>query len=1221
MASADPMDRSTADSANGEDSQEASTVRADAVSRGGFVHLGVHSEFSLSDGLVKIKDLATRVAESGMPAVALTDRGNLFGLVKFYKACRDAGIKPIIGAELDYEHADGGVGSCRVLVASKTGYANLLALVSRAYTDTALRPGSDQGLAKATSDRHLKDSVPASESGQGDEVSRRSKSLVAGEAAHGRVTRDAVFAAAEGMIVLLGSGSDVGVALAADDLSSSRRRFADWRQAFGDRVYLEVVRTGRKGEDQFVAEAVGLAASAGVPVVASNEVRFLDPDDFEAHETRVCIQEGRVLNDRRRERRYSVQQYLRTPAEMAALFSDLPEALENTVEIAKRCSLEMALGKPYLPEPPIDAGATSESLLERRAREGLRRHLGTLGEVDERSYEDRLDYELGVITNMGFAGYFLIVQEFVNWARDNAVPVGCRGSGSASLVAFCLGITELDPLKYDLLFERLLNPERVSLPDFDVDFCMERRGLVLAHVAELYGHDAVSQIVTFGTMAARAVVRDVARVQDKPFGLADRLSKMIPAEVGMTLAKAVDQEKELAEFIARNEDAQEIMDMAYKLEGIVRNVGKHAGGVVIAPTTLTDFVPLYADHAGGTVVSQFDLYDVEEAGLVKFDFLGLRTLTIIDWALAAINVERAAGGEDALDIDRLPLDDAPTYEFLKSAQTTAVFQLESAGMKELIARLRPDSIDDIIALVALFRPGPLQSGAVDDYVERKHGRAPVRYAHPKLESALANTYGVMLYQEQVMTMAQLLAGFSLGQADLLRRAMAKKKPEEMVEMRAMFLRGTLANGVHERLANDIFDQVEKFAGYAFNKAHSAGYALLTFRTAYLKTHYPAHFMAAVLSADMDKIEKVVPLIDEVRRKHLEVLPPDVNLSDYRFRATTNDIRYGLGAVRGVGAGPVEALVREREHNGPFRGLDDFCQRVDSKRANKRLVETLIRSGAMDCFARDGEGTNEVRARLIDELPDAVQGAEQSARDAELDIDDMFGGVAEPAKVASCRAIRALSPHERLDGERETLGLYLTGHPVDDYLEEIRIFCRTRITALRPSESNQTAAGVVVSNRTRRGRRGVMGFVELDDKSGRIEAVLFGEAFEGNRAKLEMHAILVIEGTVQSDEFTQGHKLRAERVMTLAEARVRHAKRIALRIARDAVNDDLLVNLKRTLARHRHEQGCPVTVDYATTEAVACVSLGDAWRVDATDALLAELREALGEDAVSVDYGL
>ncbi len=1163
----------------------------DEVATCAFVHLAVHSEYSVSDGLVKVKDLAARVSEFGMPAVALTDRANLFGLLKFYKVCRAAGVKALVGADIDYEDAVAGAGMCRVLVASKTGYGNLLRLVSAAYTPFSSERGG----------------LPTPERA----------------APHGRVTRQDVLDASEGLIVLIGAGSDVGAALKRRDEEAARQRLAEWRHAFGDRLYLEVVRAGRPGDDAFVVDAVQLAAEQGIPLVATNDVRFLDRDDFEAHETRVCIQEGRVLDDSRRERRYREEQYLRSPAEMLALFADLPEALENTVEIAKRCSCEIELGEHHLPHPPVPKDRSEEALLDQRSRAGLQRHLEQLppseGDLDVARYRDRLDYELGIVNEMGFAGYFLIVEEFVNWARDNGVPVGCRGSGAASLVAFCLGITDLDPLRYDLLFERLLNPERVSMPDFDIDFCMERREEVLHHVAELYGHDAVSQIVTFGTMAAKAVVRDVARVQDKPFGLADRLSKLIPFEVGMTLAKAMDREEELRDFVAENEDAQEIMDMAYRLEGTVRNVGKHAGGVVIAPTALTDFVPLYTDHPGGAVVSQFDLYDVEEAGLVKFDFLGLKTLTIIDWAVAAINADRVAAGEGPLDIKHLPLGDPDTYEFLRGAKTTAIFQLESDGMKELIARLQPDSIEDIIALVALFRPGPLQSGAVEDYIGRKHGRSPIRYPHAVLEGALSGTYGVFLYQEQVMTMAQLLAGFTLGQADLLRRAMAKKKPEEMVEMRTMFLEGTRGQGVDDRIANDIFDQVEKFAGYAFPKAHAASYALLTFRTAYLKAHYPAHFMSAVLSADMQNIDKVVTLVDEVRRMEIRVLPPDVNESEFRFRAIGDGIRYGLGAVRGLGAGPVQAIVEERERDGPFQGIDDFCHRVDSRRANKRVLEALVRSGAMDSFAGDDEDVDVVRARLLDELPDAVQGAEQSARDAQLAIDDMFGGVPEPTRVAARRAIRPLTAHERLDGEKDTLGLYLTGHPVDDHLAEIRLFCPTEIGHLRAREGVQNAAGVVVSSRTRRGRRGAMGFVELDDKSGRIEVNVFGEVYEQNRAKLEKDAVLVVEGTVQRDEYTQGLKLRAERIMTLTEARTRRANGIVVRLAHDAAGD-IVEGLKRTLARHANGRGSQVVIDYVAASACGRVELGDAWRVDASDALLAELRDGVGASAVSVDYG-
>ncbi len=1141
-----------------------------------FVHLAVHSEYSVSDGLVKIKELAARAAEQGMPAVALTDRANLFGLVKFYSACRDAGIKAIIGADVDYEDADGAF-RCILLAASEVGYRNLLRLVSSAYTAATSAVGN-----------------------------------------HGRVRRDDIFAAADGLLALLGRASDVGAALAKGE--GAVHGLERWRRAFGDRIYLEVARTGRRGEGRFVVDAVTLAAAQNVPVVATNDVRFLDRDDFEAHETRVCIQEGRVLNDPRRERRYSEQQYLRSAAEMRVLFADLPEALDNTVEIARRCSYAMQLGTYHLPSYPVPAGATLDSVLEERAREGLQQYLETRPNADAERYRERLEYELGVITQMQFAGYFLIVQEFVNWGREHRVPVGCRGSGNASLVAYCLGITELDPLDYDLLFERLLNPERVSMPDFDIDFCMEGREKVIAHVAERYGHDAVSQIVTFGTMAARLVVRDVARVQGKPFGLADRLSKMIPFEVGMTLAKAMQQEKELAEFVERNEDAAEIMDMAYKLEGVVRNTGKHAGGVVIAPTRLTDFVPLYADQAGATVVSQFDLYDVEEAGLVKFDFLGLKTLTIIDWALAAVNAERRGNGESEIDIKTVPLDDPQTFEFLKTAETTAVFQLESEGMKDLIRRLLPDSIDDVIALVALYRPGPLQSGAVDDYVNRKHGKAPVAYPHPALESALKSTYGVMLYQEQVMNMGRLLAGFSLGEADLLRRAMGKKKPEEMVEMRTMFLAGTDARNVNRRIANDVFDQAEKFAGYAFNKAHAAAYALLSFQTAWLKAHYPAQFMAAVLSADMQTIEKVVSLIDEVKRMELKLHPPDVNSSVFRFGAEGTAILYGLGAVRGVGAGPVAALVAEREQGGAFEDLRDFCRRVDSRRANKRVLEALIRSGAMDSFRADGESTDHVRARLLDELPDALQGAEQIARDAQLGINDMFGGAAAPRRVHRPREVRALTPQERLDGEKETLGLYLTGHPVDEYLDEIRRFCRQEIGKLRVGQGTQTVAGLVVSHRTRRGRRGAMAFTRLDDRSGRIEASVFGEVFEQNRRKLEKDAILIVEGEVLADDYAGKAelKLRAERIMTLTEARNRHARCVAVRIGGGDANG-LASDLKRILSQHHNDSGCAVMVDYESGGAGARVKLGDAWRADASDALLGQLRDRFGNAAVRVDY--
>ncbi|MFM8354258.1 MAG: DNA polymerase III subunit alpha, partial [Gammaproteobacteria bacterium] len=842
----------------------------------GFVHLRVHSEYSVADGLFKIKDLAVRAAALGMPAVALTDQANLFAAVKFFQACLEQGIKPILGVDLQVIDPDGEVTWSTVLAQNETGYRNLLALVSAAYVGAADR---------------------------------------------GHIPRDLLFTRAEGLIALSGGRSGaLGSALLKGDAAAATARASAWSTAFPGRFYIELTRTGRVDEERYIDLAVALAATLDLPVVATNAVCFPTEADFEAHEARVCIHDGRTLDDPRRERRYSEAQYLRTPAEMQALFADLPSAIENTVEIARRCSVEIALGTYHLPNYPVPTGVSLETYLADAAQDGLRRRLIRLSELGELHhpeavYHARLAYELGVINQMGFPGYFLIVMEFIGWAKAEGIPVGPgRGSGSGSLVAYALGITDMDPIGYDLLFERFLNPERVSMPDFDIDFCMEGRDRVIAHVSERYGHDAVSQIITFGTMAAKAVVRDVARVQGKPYGLADKLSKLIPFEVGMTLEKAVAQSKELASFIAENEDVAEIMDMAYTLEGIVRGVGRHAGGVVIAPSRLTDFVPLYVDDQSGGLVAQFDKDDVESAGLVKFDFLGLKTLTIIDWAIAAINAARDPAAE-RLQIDRIPLDDPRTFALLHSAETTGVFQLESRGMKDLIRRLVPDRFDDIVALVALFRPGPLQSGAVDDYINRKHGREPVVYPHPDTAPVLAPTYGVMLYQEQVMQMAQVLAGFSLGQADLLRRAMGKKKPEEMAKVRAQFLAGCSAREVDGRLAGDLFDLMEKFAGYAFNKSHSATYALVSFQTAWLKAHYPAEFMAATLSADMQNIDKVVTLVDEARRMGLELLPPSVNRSEFRFSGAGGRVIYGLGAVRGVGEGPVEALVAARTQGG------------------------------------------------------------------------------------------------------------------------------------------------------------------------------------------------------------------------------------------------------------------------------------------------------------------
>ena len=1155
-----------------------------------FVHLHAHSEFSLAEGLLKVKGAVSEAVTRQIPAMALTDRNNLFALVKFYENSLSKGLKPILGAELWMTPEEEGPAARIVALAQNTqGYKNLLALISNSYTDADRR---------------------------------------------GEITEQQLFSREQGLIILSGGvGGHLWHNVCNGDEQSALTALKRWRAVFSDRYYLELTRTDRPNEEAFIGWAVKAAQQLDVAVVATNDVCFLNAEDFEAHETRVCIHEGRALDDSRRPRRHSPQQYLRSADEMAALFADIPQAVANSLEIAMRCNVQVSLGTYYLPDYPIPGGKTPEDYLKDVSEEGLHKRLSATRTnafgnefAPFEDYQARLDFELNVINQMGFAGYFLIVMEFIAWAKDNDIPVGPgRGSGGGSLVAYALGITDLDPLEYDLLFERFLNPERVSMPDFDVDFCMEGRDRVIAHVSDLYGVEAVSQIITFGTMAAKAVVRDVARVQGKPYGLADKLSKLIPFEVGMTLSKAMEDSEDLRTFVNENDEVSEIMDMAYKLEGIVRNVGRHAGGVVIAPSSLTDFVPLYTEEAGSGLVSQYDKDDVERAGLVKFDFLGLKTLTIIDWAVKSINAQRQAD-EGVLRIEELPLGDKPTFELLRRAETTGIFQLESRGMKDLIRRLLPDSINDIIALVALFRPGPLQSGAVDDYINRKHGKEPVSYPHPTLDTVLEGTYGVVLYQEQVMQIAQVLAGFTLGQADLLRRAMGKKKAEEMAKVREQFLQGTGERDVSADLANEIFDLMEKFAGYAFNKSHSATYALLSFQTAWLKTHYPAEFMAANLSADMQNIDRVVILVEEVRRMKLALLPPSVNKSDFRFCAQEGAVIYGLGAVRGVGEGPVDAIVQARQA-GPFTDLADFCQRLDSKKVNKRVLEALINAGAMDDFIAPDEDLNHGRSRLNAQMPQAIQGAEQVARDAAVGITDLFGGIAEPS-VDHCvthAPVLAMTSMQRLHGEKDTLGLFLTGHPIDGYESEIRQFCRTPIKDLRTGKQSQWVAGMVVSQRVMKTKRGTsMGFLVLDDRTARLEVSLFSEAFEQYGSKVSKDELLVIEGEIQHDEYNGGMALRASRILTIDEARQRFSRGLELDFSQSGLPDGFNEQLKKLVQPHRvvatgEVGGCPIVLLYPHAGAVARIVLGDPWRVRASDDLLQSLTQAFGQNCVNLSY--
>lgn len=1161
-----------------------------------FVHLRLHSEFSLVDGLVKLKPLVSTTAERGMPALALTDETNLFGLVKFYKAAQGAGLKPIIGSDLwlNNPHDEAHPYRITLLAMNDVGYRNLTELISRGWSD-----------------------------GQ----------------RHGRaiLNKEWVLAQSEGLIALSGGREgDIGRHLLSEHEPEARALLEEWQRAFPDRFYLELIRTGRALEEACVHASVKLALETNTPVVATNDVRFVAREDFWAHETRVAIGEGKALDDPRREQRYTEEQYLKSPDEMAALFADIPEALENSVMIAQRCSVNVRLGEIFLPEFEIPDGMTQDEFFRKVSHDGLTERLDFLfpaaqhprdsdayREIEQR-YRDRLEFELNVIIQMGFPGYFLIVMDFIQWAKDNSVPVGPgRGSGAGSLVAYAQKITDLDPIGYDLLFERFLNPERVSMPDFDVDFCMEKRDKVIEYVADRYGRNAVSQIVTFGTMAAKAVVRDVARAQGKPYSLGDKLSKLIPFEVGMTLAKAIEQEAALKEFIDSDEEAEEIWEMALKLEGTTRGTGKHAGGVVIAPTKLTDFSPLLCDEDGSGLVVQFDKNDIEEAGLVKFDFLGLRTLTIIDWALEMVDKVRDANGQEALNIDAIPLDDGKTFEMLKRAETTAVFQLESRGMKELIKRLLPDSLDDMIALVALFRPGPLQSGMVDDFINRKHGRAEVSYPHPDyqhelLKPVLSPTYGIILYQEQVMQIAQVMAGYSLGQADMLRRAMGKKKPEEMAKQRSGFMEGCAANGIDKDLAGNIFDLVEKFAGYGFNKSHSAAYALVSYQTAWLKAHYPGPFMAAVMSTEMDNLDKVVPLIEECRNLKLTVTPPDVNVGGYKFTVDTDGrVVYGLGAIRGVGEGPIGAIVEARNADGPFKDLFDFCRRIDPKRMNKRTLDALIRSGALDNL-----GPN--RAVLAASMEDALKAAAQNHANQSLGMLDMFGEAFAEEEITDAYAeyqhAREWTDRERLSGEKDTLGLYLTGHPIDEYERELKRFVSTRISDLKPSREPQRVAGLVVAMRTMKSKRGdTMAFITLDDRTGRIEASLFGELFDQLRGQIESDQVIIVEGEVSNDDFSGGMRLRGKDVTPMVTARIRYGQAVELALDAGQINGRLVESLRESLTPYRDEGGLPVRLQYRHPDAVAWLELDKAWKVAPSDDLLLALRDVQGQAGVQLRY--
>ena len=1145
-----------------------------------FVHLRLHSEYSVTDGIVRLEEAVAAAVSDGMPALALTDLANVFGMVKFYQAARSGGLKPIIGCDVWIENGSDRDKPQRLLLLcqSRAGYRNLCELLTRAY-----RSNQHRGRAE------LKREWFAA-------------------------------SACDGLIALSGAhGGDVGMALAAGNHKQALEYARGWAKRFPRRYYIEVQRVQNGGASPLengVRQSLELAARLKLPVVATHPVQFLKPDDFKAHEARVCIAEGYMLADPRRPRRFSPDQYFKTQTEMAQLYADIPQALANTIEIAKRCNLTIELGKSKLPRFPTPHNESLDEYLRGCAQSGLERRLQQrYPDAAQRAgklpaYQQRLEFELGTIVQMGFAGYFLIVADFINWAKNNGVPVGPgRGSGAGSLVAYSLGITDLDPLRYDLLFERFLNPERVSMPDFDIDFCQDGRDRVIDYVRQKFGADSVSQIATFGTMAARAVVRDAGRVLDLSYNFCDQLAKLIPFQPGkhVTLRRRTDPKdrdtvyaREVEPLIGQREqqeeEVRELLALAEQLEGLPRNVGMHAGGVLIAPGKLTDFCPLYAAEGSNSAVSQFDMKDIEKIGLVKFDFLGLTTLTILDWTLRYL-------GKAELDLSAIPLDDKAAYDVLKEARTVGIFQLESRGMRDLLQRAKPDRFEDIIALVALYRPGPMD--LIPDFVERKHGRSRVEYLDPRLEPILAPTYGIMIYQEQVMQIAQVIGGYSLGAADLLRRAMGKKDAEEMAGHRDVFIAGAEKNGLGRHKAAQLFDLMEKFAGYGFNKSHAAAYALVAYQTAYLKAHYPAAFIAANLSATMDDTDKVQSFAEDARAHGVQLLAPDINQSGYRFEPVDSaTLCYGLGAIKGTGESAITAIARAREADGPFKDLFDLCHRVDKRIVNRRVVEALVRAGAFDSI-------NDHRASLLASVGIALESAEQASRNAQQVSLFGDGGPHEHLKLAACAR---WTDRERLANEKLALGFYLSGHPFASYASELQQFVCTRLDALAPQNQPVLLAGLIHSFRTQMTRRGKMAVIVLDDGNARVEMTVFSELFEQHRHWLKEDVLLIVEGRVTHDEFSGGLRVSADKLYDLDAARNRFARGVRL----TCNGQSSAQKLKELLAPYC-DGSCPVSVVYHNRRVSCEIELGDAWRVKLNDNLLQSLTAWLSEDNVKVVY--
>jgi DNA polymerase-3 subunit alpha len=1157
-----------------------------------FVHLRTHTEFSVVDGTLRVDDAAAAAAKDGQLALGLTDLANMFGAVKFYNACRKKGVKPVLGAEvwLEPEASDKPPSRVLLLIQSNQGYLNLSELLSRAWIQNVQR---NQALLKLEWMQELN----------------------------------------AGLICLGGMQfGPMGQALVAGD----RARAAEWARRLGaiypERFYIELQRAGLPGQEALVRELVPLAAELGLPVVATHPIQFLTEDDYEAHEARVCIADGDTLANPKRIKRFLPGQYFKPQAEMEALFADLPSAIANTVEIARRCSLSLVLGKPQLPNfpTPIQADGTPmpmEQYFRQLSHEGLEDRLAMLfpdpakRDAVRPRYVERLEFELETIIKMGFPGYFLIVGDFIRWAKNNGCPVGPgRGSGAGSLVAYVLLITDLDPLQYNLLFERFLNPERVSMPDFDIDFCQGNRDRVIEYVKDKYGRPAVSQIATFGTMAAKGALRDIGRVLGMGFGHVDSIAKLVPAPLGktVTLAKLppdFDPEKakmvyarhespEIEEREQQDEEVAGLLTLAARVEGTVRSIGMHAGGVLIAPGKITDFCPQYQQPGSTSAVSQYDKDDVEAIGLVKFDFLGLATLTILELAKDFI-VARYPQHKD-FAFETIPLDDAKVYKLFSDGLTESVFQFESTGMQKMLKEAKPSRLEDLIALNALYRPGPMD--LIPTFVARKHGKEVVEYPHPLTEPVLSETYGIMVYQEQVMQTAQVLGGYSLGGADMLRRAMGKKKAEEMAMHRDLFRKGAAEKGINEAKADEVFDLMEKFAGYGFNKSHAAAYSLLAYHTAWLKVHFTAEFFAANMTIESDDTDKLKVLLNDAKLFGIEFEPPNVNLGVHRFEPLgPKKINYSLAAIKGTGVGAIEAIVRARNEGGPFKSFFDFCVRVDRKQVNKRVVEALIKAGAFDALEPD-------RARLLASVALGYTYADNLAANANqgglFDFDDTHGSsTAEPELVEA----PPWGVKEKLSLEKTAIGYYLSGHLYDQAEGELRRMVKRRIVDLQDSREPVLVSGVIGDLRIINGQRGRVAIFKLDDKTDAIEAVANEETLNAHKELLVDDELVVMVGKVSNDRFSGGLRMNVQQVYGLAAARARFGR--YLRTPPNLPATTVMALIRQWPAREQEteqgllKQGLELRIPIRREGAVAELALGAAGKFWPSDEALQSLPKA------------